>query len=218
MGARKGLSDSNNRQRMIKTVIFDLGGVIIPLDFARGYRQIGQLCGLKPEEVPKRIAATGLVPLLETGNIGAEQFVQELSAALGLNVTPEQFRQLWSSIFPPYTLIPEALLAGLRRERRLVLLSNTNVLHFEMIRANYALLGQFDAFVLSYEVGALKPARQMFEAAIEKAACRPEECFYTDDAAVNVEAARQAGMDAVQFHNFEQLAAELKQRGIGWGA
>ena len=50
--------------------------------------------------------------------------------------------------------------------------------------------------------------------AIKRAECRPEECFFTDDIAINVIAARSNGMDAVQFLSAAQLEEELKSRGV----
>jgi HAD superfamily hydrolase (TIGR01509 family) len=58
-----------------------------------------------------------------------------------------------------------------------------------------------------------KPSSKIYEAAIARAGCSPEECFFTDDLAVNVEAARKHGMDAVQFHSAAQIEAELRARG-----
>jgi putative hydrolase of the HAD superfamily len=199
-----------------KTVIFDLGGVIVPLDFPAGYRAIAACCNVAAEDVPKRIGDTGLVPKLECGQVEAPEFIERISAALGLSVSETEFRQLWSSIFPPHTLIPESLLAGLKQNYRLLLLSNTNSLHFEMIRENYPLLGHFDHYVLSYQVGAMKPAPRIYEAALEHARCRPEECFFTDDIPAYVEGARRAGIDAVQFQGFENLSGELTRRSIAW--
>ncbi|MDX1983154.1 MAG: HAD family phosphatase [Bryobacteraceae bacterium] len=201
---------------MIKTVIFDLGGVIVPLDFPAGYRAIAARCDVAAEDVPKRIGDTGLVPMLESGQVESEEFIRKVSEALGLAVSESEFRQLWSSIFPPHTLIPESLLAGLKRNYRLLLLSNTNSIHFEMICRNYALLGQFHDYVLSYKVGAMKPSPRIYEAALALAGCRPEECFFTDDIPAYVEGARQAGIDAVQFQGFERLSEELDRRGIAW--
>jgi len=201
---------------MIKTVIFDLGGVIVPLDFARAYKAIEGRSPYPAGEIPARIASTGLVPQLETGRIDPKEFAERISRALGLHVGYEEFCELWSAIFPPRTLIPESLLAGLRRRHRLLLLSNTNAIHFAHIRRNYPLLEHFDDFVLSYEVGAMKPAREIYREAVARSGCRPEECFFTDDVADNVEAARREGIDAAQFHDCEQLQRELRARGIDW--
>ena len=113
-------------------------------------------------------------------------------------------------------LLPESLLRGLASRYRLLLLSNTNAIHFEMIRQAYPMLRHFDDMVLSYQVGALKPGPEIFQVAIQRAGCRPEECFYTDDTAAHVEAARALGIDAEQFVDRGQLEGELTARGIRW--
>src|SRR5260370_16929184 len=59
---------------MIKTVIFDLGKVIVPFDFSRGYRAMSALSGHSPEEIRARIISTDLVRRCETGHRGAEAF------------------------------------------------------------------------------------------------------------------------------------------------
>jgi len=99
----------------------------------------------------------------------------------------------------------------------LVLLSNTNPIHFEMIRAAYPHLRHFHRLVLSHEVKAMKPAPEIYRAAIDAAQCRPEECFFTDDILEYVEGARLMGIDAVQFESREQIERELSARGIGVG-
>ena len=199
---------------MTKTVLFDLGNVIIPFDFKLAYARMAEVSNCKPEEVPARIRATGLVGPFEKGEIAAEPFVRELSAALRLNITYQEFCDWWSSVFLPETLLPEALLEDLANRYRLLALSNTNPIHFGMVKEAYPLLRHFDDFVLSYEVGAAKPEAKIYREAIARAQCSPEECFFTDDMAVNIEAARQHGMDAVQFLSAEQLDGELRARGL----
>ena len=202
---------------MIKTIIFDLGGVIVPLDFERAYSRIGSSSPYPVEEIPKRIGSTDLVRRYESGLVTTPDFVEQISHLLDLKVDHEEFCELWSSIFPPYTLIPDALLEDLKGYYRLLLLSNTNEIHFSMIRARYPILRHFDDFVLSYEVKALKPAPVIYQEAIARAGCPAEECFYTDDVAAYVEGARQQGIDAVQFVSFEQLCGELRNREIKAG-
>ena len=60
----------------------------------------------------------------------------------------------------------------------------------------------------------MKPDRAIFQAAVERAGCRPEECFFTDDIAAYVEGARSLGIDAVQFESREQLEREMEARGM----
>ena len=201
---------------MIKTVIFDLGKVIVPFDFGRGYRAMAELCSYSPEEIPKRIGSTDLVRRFECGEIAPEPFVEQLCRTLDLQMEYAHFCEIWSSIFLPDTLIPESLLRGLKRRYRLLLLSNTNAIHFKMIRETYPLLLHFDDYVLSYEVGALKPSPRIYEEAIARAQCAPGECFFTDDIAEYVAAANTAGMDAVQFQSAAQIEGELLSRGVTW--
>ncbi|MBI4442439.1 MAG: HAD family phosphatase [Acidobacteria bacterium] len=201
---------------MLKTLLFDLGNVIVPIDFSRCHAALAGVCQYPPKEIPRRIRATGLVERLEKGEVSPEYFVQEVSQALDMQVSFARFWEIWSSIFLPDTLLPEALLERLSRQYRMLLLSNTNAMHFEMVRERYPLLRHFDGYVLSYQVGALKPSPDIYREAIARAGCQPEECFFIDDVATNAEAARQAGMDAVQFENREQLEQELQARGVVW--
>ena len=199
---------------MIKTIIFDLGNVIVPFDFKLGYARIAALCDCPAAEIPVRIRGTGLVQPFETGEISAEQFVREVSEVLGLKATYSEFCELWTSVFLPRTLVSESLLAGLRERHRLLLLSNTNPIHYSMIRSNYPLLDHFHDYVLSYEVGSAKPEPKIYQEALARAACRPEECFFIDDMPINVEAGREHGMDAVVFESAAQLENELLARGV----
>jgi glucose-1-phosphatase len=198
---------------MTKTILFDLGNVIIPFDFKRAYMRMAELCGCKPEEVPARIRGTGLVAPFEKGEIEAEPFVRELSAALKLNITHQEFCDWWNGVFLSEALVSDGLLEDLASRHRLLALSNTNPIHFAMVKGAYPLLRHFDGYVLSYEVGAAKPEAKIYQEAIARAECDPEECFFTDDLAVNIEAARAHGMDAVQFLSAEQLERELRARG-----
>ncbi|HYP09614.1 MAG TPA: HAD family phosphatase [Bryobacteraceae bacterium] len=201
---------------MIKTIIFDLGKVIIPFDFKRGYDRMAPLCSYAAAEIPERLRSCDLVTSFEEGKVEPEEFVRQLSAILELNATYEEFCGIWSAIFLPDTLIPESLLVGLKKRYRLLLLSNTNAIHFEMVWQNYPLLKHFDHLVLSYKVGALKPSPMIYREALRHAHCAPEECFFTDDILAYVEGARAAGIDAVQFENREQIERELQARGVVW--
>jgi putative hydrolase of the HAD superfamily len=201
---------------MHKAILFDLGRVLIHFDFRRGYRALEGLCPYAAEEIPRRLAGTGLVERFETGLVEPRDFVDQICQTLDMKVDYDQFRVIWSSIFTE-VLIPESMLEGLKRRYRLVLVSNTNALHFEMIRETYAhLLRHFDDLVLSYEVRAMKPQPEIFQAALELAGCLPGECFYTDDIAAYIEAARRMGIDAVQFESRAQLEGEMRERGIVW--
>lgn len=200
---------------LYKTLIFDLGKTLIPFDFGRGYAALEKLCGVPAAEIPKRIDAD-LVNRFEAGQVEPEEFVARFSRALGLHLEYRRFCDIWSSIFLPEPFIPEEWLRALKARYRLLLLSNTNVIHFRMLVETYPLLRQFDELVLSYKVGALKPSPAIYREAIARSRCAAGECFYTDDIAAYVAAARREGIDAVQFHSRGQLEADMRARGIEW--
>jgi putative hydrolase of the HAD superfamily len=200
---------------MHKAVIFDLGKVLVQFDFERGYRALEAFCPYPAAEMPARIATTDLVTRFETGLVEPRDFFEQFSRLLDLRLDYPRFREIWCGVFTE-TLLPESTLAGLARRYRLLLLSNTNAIHFEAMREHYPSLGHFHDFILSYEVRRMKPDPEIFRLAVARAGCSPQECFYTDDIAAYTAAARKQGIDAVTFESASQIERELAARGIRW--
>ena len=96
---------------MHKAILFDLGRVLIHFDFRRGYRVLEGFCPHAAEEIPRRLAGTGLVEQFETGLVEPREFVEQMCRLLDLRVDYDQFRTIWSSIFTE-ALIPESMLIG----------------------------------------------------------------------------------------------------------
>jgi FMN phosphatase YigB (HAD superfamily) len=210
------MESGNGDRQNYRAIIFDLGRVLIHFDFKRGYKALEGLCPYEAAEIPKRIAPTGLVTRFETGLVEPEDFFAQFSGILDLRLDYPRFCEIWSSIFT-HPLLPEAMLQGLARRYRLLLLSNTNAIHYEMVREQYhGLLDHFHDRILSYEVKAMKPDARIFQIAVERAGCRPGECFYTDDIPAYTAAAREHGIDAVTFESAAQIQHEMQLRGIEW--
>jgi len=200
---------------MLKALIFDLGRVIVDFDFSRTYQAMAEVSPYPPESLPERLRPTDLVSRYESGKISSPEFFAEMVRTLELDgFTYERFRDVWFSIFDPEPLCPDSFFEQLSKQYRLVLLSNTNDLHFQMILQHYPLLRHFHSLVVSHEVGAMKPEPLIYEEAIRRAGCEPGECFYTDDIQAYVDAGKQAGLDAVQFQSFAQIRSELRARGV----
>ena len=201
---------------MHKAILLDLGKVLVHFDFTIAYRTLESLCPYTALEIPRRLSQTDLVRRLETGLIDPRDFVAQTSTLLDLHISYQEFCRIFGCIFAE-TLLPESLLEALALRYRLILLSNTNALHFPVLQEKYGhMLRHFHHQVLSHEVRAMKPSPEIYRAAVRAARCRPEECFYTDDIAAFVQAARDFGIDAVQFESCAQLERELRARGIRW--
>src|ERR1051326_5628828 len=97
----------------------------------------------------------------------------ELCEGGGLRMKFDHFRRAWCSIFLKELLISEDLLRELRRRYRLILISNTNEDHARYVVQNYPVLRYFDAKIFSFEVGAMKPDRRIYERAIAVSGSRP---------------------------------------------
>ena len=196
-----------------RAILFDLGRVLVNFEFEHAYRKLESLCPHAAVEIPKRLAESGLAVQYESGLIESPEFVTKLTQILDLNVEYERFCDLFCSIFTD-SLVPDRLVEELASRYRLVLLSNTNAIHFEMVRRTYPVLRHFHDFTLSYEVKAMKPNPAIYLDAVAKAGCKPEECFYTDDIPAFIAGAKQLGIDAVRFENAEQIEREMRARGI----
>ena len=83
---------------------------------------ISRFCCYSPEEIPRRIGSTDLVQRFECGQVEPRDFVSQLCRTLDLEIDYDRFCEIWSSIFLRETLIPEAMLEGLSRRGRLLLL------------------------------------------------------------------------------------------------
>jgi len=191
--------------------VFDMGNVILPFDHLKPCQILAQSLGLEAEVIHQRIFGGGLETKFETGLIDGQTFLGECEKALGTRLGETKFRQIWSDIFTEDKAVAD-LIRQLRDSCRLVLLSNTNQWHFEHVRLTFPVIAEFDHFVLSYEVGAMKPSRKIFERALRFAE-GTEKSVYIDDIAKYVEAAGELGLEG---HVFE-CAADLRKYLIGSG-
>ncbi|QDU38426.1 Alpha-D-glucose-1-phosphate phosphatase YihX [Maioricimonas rarisocia] len=198
----------------LRTILFDLGNVLVHFSHERMYTQIGQICGLPQAEMRTQVEESGLHIEFECGRLSECEFHERLQQQLGRSIDRPDLRRTVADIFE----LNEAMMPVLDRLReaglRLVLLSNTNETHITWVRERFNVLDRFDALVLSYEVGAVKPDDAIYRAALEAIDCDPTECFYTDDIADYVHKARGHGLQAEVFTGVSELRRHLMERGL----
>lgn len=190
---------------MIKTFIFDLGKVIVDFDHSRIVARIEQFCDYKSDEIYQIIFSSTVIHDYDLGKISSLQFYEAVKELLNLRMNFAEFADAWNCTFDLESIISEEFIKNLSRKYRLLILSDTNELHFEFIKQNFSIMQYFDDYVLSYQIGAVKPFPEIFLKAIEKANCSAEECFFTDDRESNVLGAQKVGIQAVQFLSAEQI-------------
>ncbi|WP_353778531.1 HAD-IA family hydrolase [Winogradskyella sp. 3972H.M.0a.05] len=187
---------------MIKTLIFDFGDVFINLDKQGTIERTKTLFGFdiiteKPEAANKSIFKVN--DDYERGFISTEEFLSFYSD-LSNDVTKEQVKKVWNSLikdFPEYRL---EFIQKLKAEGKykLLLLSNTNDLHIDYIKAHVpfyeAFKSCFDKFYLSQEIGYRKPNADIYEFVLRDNDLIANECFFVDDTKQNTDAAAALGI------------------------
>jgi putative hydrolase of the HAD superfamily len=196
-------------------IYFDMGNVLVTFDEARAIRQIADASGVAAQRVREILFDSGLQRQYEEGRVTAGEVYETFCRESGTQPDFDALEHAASNMFELNVPIIPLLVHLDAAEYRLGILSNTCHSHWQYVRSRFRILRlYFDPVVLSYEVGAMKPAERIFATAIERAGVAAERIFYTDDRMENVEAARGSGLDAVQFTSVPALAAELRQRGI----
>jgi FMN phosphatase YigB (HAD superfamily) len=199
-------------------LIFDFGNVVAFFDYQNVCDRLGARVGLAGKEARQRLEEHGFNDMharLEAGKMTATDFAESLTAPFGLSLPFEEFVRDWEDIFwlnEPVSL----LIASLKsRGYTLILGSNTNQMHADYFRRRFAAtLDLFDALVLSYEVGCLKPDSRFYEACARAAGVPAGSCVFIDDMAQNVAGARSAGLMSLHYVGVADLVDGLRELGV----
>jgi HAD superfamily hydrolase (TIGR01509 family) len=199
---------------MIRTVLLDLGNVLVKFCHQRMCTQIAALVDAHPAAVHTAIFDKGLLPPLERGHIEPAEFQRRLEAELQVRFPEDALARAAADIFEVNAGMPP-LLDQLRHQGyRLVMLSNTSSTHYDWLRERCNVFGPFHALVLSFQANAIKPEKAIYERALAEIHCDPDECFYTDDIPAYVEAGRRHGLQAEVFTDAASFRRHLRARGV----
>lgn len=203
------MSDIQNPGNKIKVLITDLYGVNLHRNDAQMYAALASYSGLSESQVKSEIIDAGR-EAFKIGSISWVQFTDAVNERLGLHLSGDEFRSIWNNSLRAdermLSLLHKLSASGIA----VILLSNLN--EFDWLDAQAWLLG-FEA-VLSFQVGLKKPDPEIFKQAMALQDFQPGECFYIDDQMKNILAARELGMQAEQFTDYENLVEVLADRGL----
>lgn len=198
----------------MKTMLFDLGNVLLRFSHERMCCQLAELFETTPAAMQEQVLQQQRYARFDLGEISEDEFQQQLEAEFSLTVSRSALQQATGDIFEPIPGMQEFVSQIRSQGLRLVLLSNTCSTHIDWIRQQYALLDHFHDLVLSYEVRLAKPDPAIYELVLERIDCAPADCFYTDDIPDYVTAARAFGIQAEVFTGPTAFREHLHQRGI----
>lgn len=204
-------------ERVIKNIVFDLGGVIMTLDPAEALRRFKALGLSDAERYLDSYTQSGIFGNLEEGKITAEDFRSKLSSLTGHELTFDECKHAWLGYRKDVPQRNLDLLKELRAKGyRLILLSNTNpfmmdwALSSEFDGKGSSLNDYFDALYLSYRLGIMKPAPDFFRQVLDNESILPEETLFVDDGPRNVEAAGKLGFMTMCPDNCSDWTGELR--------
>ncbi len=197
---------------MIRIVIFDVGGVLVELTGVATFRSwVGNR--FTTEEIWRRWLTSPAVRAFETGRVGPDAFADQLIDEFGLPINRQELLAAFATW--PRRTFPGAGDLIRRVDRRFVraTLCNTNVLHWRRFR-EMGLEELFEHHFPSHLMGKLKPDREVFEHVIDILECHPSEILFLDDQPLNVESARQVGIEAVLAAGVGQAEQVLAKFGV----
>jgi len=199
---------------MIKTIFCDLGNVIVFFDNHKIAEGLAKFSNKDESYIYKFFLESIARKGFDKGNISPTQFFMDFKNNLNLKIDFNRFKKIWCSCFLGLNKDMEKLLKKLKKNYKLVLLSNTDTIHFPYIRNKYKILNIFDDFILSYEVGYTKPNPMIYLHVLWKAKTFPNNILYIDDIYNYVKAARFFGIKSIQYTTFEKLETDLKQMNL----
>lgn len=193
----------------IRHIIFDLGGVLLNLDFTATEKAFAELGIDNFQEHFSKLQQTPLFNDLETGRISRTEFIAKMQGVKpDLNLTEAQITKAWNAMLLDFPIRRMQILQQLRTYYDLILLSNTNEIHEEAfnatLQAQYSIpaLGAFfDRIYYSHRVGMRKPDKEIFEQILTDNEFQPEHTLFIDDSPQHIVTAKSLGIQTIHLEN-----------------
>ncbi len=200
---------------MIRSVISDLGRVVLWFDNNVFLRKLAERAGRRFEEVKAVVHGDlGLIRRFDGGAVSPAEFHAHVTSAVGADMTYQEFYEIYNDIFTPNPAAIDVLARVKAAGYKVLLLSNTDPERFAFVRRRFPEILFFDGYVLSYELKLLKPDPAIYLAAAGLAGSKPAECVFIDDMEENVKGAVAAGLAGILYKPETDLEAELRKLGF----
>ena len=200
---------------LTRALLFDLGGVVLDVDFDRALSVWAPHSRLPPERLRDRFQLDQPYERHETGHLEADGYFAHLRELLALECGVAEVRAGFNAIFRGEIAETVQLLDAARRHVPCYAISNTNAVHVaEIERAFPQLLPRFTRVFASHEIGYRKPHRAAFEHVLREIGVPAPEVLLFDDLAPNVEAAQALGLQAVLVRSPADVREALAQRSL----
>lgn len=194
----------------MRTPLFDLGNVIVKLDFDPFFSWLAEKAGDPDRTRVSRFFHSSLYFDFEFGSISAETFVRRMGQLYRAEISLAEAEEKLCSIFPGLVEGMPELLEELMASGPVYCLSNTNNIHLNYLRGRFPLLTRFTGFFASCEMGKRKPYPGIYRDIADQLAIPAEDLVFFDDVPANVQGAQKAGLEAYLFTDAGQVREVLK--------
>lgn len=195
-----------------EAIIFDLGGVLLNLDYDLTEKAFVSLGMTNFSESYSQLQQVQLFDQYETGQISSFHFVNRLLDLLPAGTTANQVVHAWDAMILDFPLERLRFLEELSQKYRLFLLSNTNDLHIDAVRRSLEkavghrnLEQYFEKTYFSSAVGMRKPDTKIFEFVCSENNLNPAKTVFIDDSPQHIEGAKSAGIEALLLGKNEEV-------------
>ncbi len=192
-------------QNSFDAIIFDLGGVIINLDYQLTIEAFKKLGIDNFEEMYTQAKQNNLFDDFETGKISSQHFINSLLPFLPSGTSPNKVVHAWNAMILDFPKKRLELLDQLNSKYRVFLLSNTNDIHLQAVNRSLAnstdrkLDSYFEKVYLSHEVKLRKPHKEIFELVCTEQNLNPETTIFIDDTIGHVNGANSIGLKGIHL-------------------
>jgi len=200
----------------VDAVVFDVGGVLIEVDYAPQHAAISRLVTLPPAEIARRLISHPVLIEFECGRVSVEVFQREVEGVLGCAISQETFHSAWNGIFKSEIHENVQILKTLRGRSgfKVGVLSNTNLPHFEYLKKHMKVLGEVEHLYASHEIGCRKPEPESYRHVLKRMNVAPERTVFIDDLQENLEGARRVGMKTIHASTPGAVKSGLSELGV----
>lgn len=190
----------------IKTIIFDLGGVIIDLDFNKTPQAFSQLTGRPFDEIYPLYFKPGLFQDYEKGLISDGELRSGINQLLDTDLSDRQIDKAWCAMLGQVPKSRLEFMAELTANYKVLVLSNTNAIHvraFNQIILEASGKSSLEAFAdevyFSHELHMRKPDAEIYEEVLRRSGSKASECLFLDDTQANLATAAQLGINTLHI-------------------
>ena len=197
--------------KKIRNIVFDLGGVLVDLDFKAAINGLQKAGFANVKEQLQAFDCDGIFQKFELGEMTAEEFRTAIRENSTVELTDEEVDALWNAMLLEVPREKLELILHLRGKYMVYLLSNTNSIHWDYVCKNafnyrgFRVNDYFEETFLSYEMHLAKPDKAIFEKVLQDANLLPEETLFIDDSEANCKAASELGIHTHHYHIGEDL-------------